>query len=229
MDQESHRDLIRLTEEARDQVLSHLDEAAARPSERDERRTLNRIAYRAADIPVVIRKASGEEERFVVAGRNLSAQGMAFIHGAKVATGARCEVTLRARDGAEERVPGEVIGCRLLGGHLHEVSMRFRKTIDPRRFLAPDAATAIMDAVDGRVSETVAAAKALGAASVESDLKRIEALCRSIGERAGRNAALREAATGALESLKKGECTVEAREAIERLLRTLEGTGPNGA
>jgi CheY-like chemotaxis protein len=102
-----------------------------------ERRRQERIEYRMPDIAVVVQHPGGGAGKFLVHARNISAGGMAFIHGGYVHPGSECRVALTRRDGRRLAVAGVIAHCRHVDGPHHEVGIRFLKEIDPEDVLPP--------------------------------------------------------------------------------------------
>lgn len=72
---------------------------------------------------------------YQVFARDLSSQGMSLLHGVFVAPNTRCLLTLRTLDKEPMQIPGLVRRCRLVGGRVHELGVKFEQPIDPRSFL----------------------------------------------------------------------------------------------
>lgn len=71
---------------------------------------------------------------YVVATRNISEGGIAFLHGGFVHPGTRCMAQLITTYGTWDDVEGEVIDCRYQQGNVHEVVMKFDRDIDPSAY-----------------------------------------------------------------------------------------------
>jgi hypothetical protein len=72
---------------------------------------------------------------YLVFARDLSAQGMSLLHGVFVAPDTRCRLTIRTLDKEPMQLPGLIRRCRLVGGRVHELGVKFDQPIDPRTFL----------------------------------------------------------------------------------------------
>ncbi len=127
---------IRLNASQRSKLLCRLDESPTtlRPS---ERRREQRWEYRMSDVAVIVQHPGGGSGRFLVCSRNLSAGGMAFIHGGYIHPGSGCRVGLTRWDRRPLAVPGVIAHCRHLEGQLHEVGIRFAQPINPMIFIEP--------------------------------------------------------------------------------------------
>ncbi|MHC5003471.1 MAG: response regulator [Planctomycetota bacterium] len=142
-DPQLHVNLMRLGERERAELLRRLDPVTT-PDGRcadHERRREPRWIFRRSDIVAEMDQPGGGVSRFLVLARNLSANGMAFIHGGFVYPKTRAQFLLPRVDGPSQLVRGSVVGCRHVGGPLHEVRVRFDQSIDPKSFLHPDQLT----------------------------------------------------------------------------------------
>ena len=88
---------IHLDNSERGKLLCRLDESPTtlRPT---ERRREQRWEYRMSDVAVIVQHPGGGSGRFLVCSRNLSAGGMAFIHGGYIHPGSECRVGLTRWD-----------------------------------------------------------------------------------------------------------------------------------
>jgi hypothetical protein len=67
---------------------------------------------------------------FVVPTRNLSAEGMAFLHSHMMYSGRSCLVQLPSRMGKWLPINATVVRCRHIRAMLHEVAVKFDQPID---------------------------------------------------------------------------------------------------
>jgi hypothetical protein len=72
---------------------------------------------------------------YLVFARDLSSQGVSVLHGVFVAPNTRCLLTIRTLDKEPMQLPGLIRRCRLVGGRVHELGVKFDQPIDPRSFL----------------------------------------------------------------------------------------------
>lgn len=68
---------------------------------------------------------------YLVVGRNISSQGLAFLHGGYVHTNTRCLVQLITSYGTWNDVASTVLRCRYIEGNVHEVVLKFDEEINP--------------------------------------------------------------------------------------------------
>lgn len=137
MDPAEHRDHVRISEAQREQLLDRLDRAAGGAiSPGAKKRKDPRLVYRQANIAVTVEHPAGGSSRLLVCARNLSAGGMAFVHGGFLYPGSACRICLPTTEGQNMIVAGTIVNCRHVQAALHEVSVRFARRLDPHRFLA---------------------------------------------------------------------------------------------
>jgi DNA-binding response OmpR family regulator len=136
VEREEHLNLVRLTGEQREALFRRLDggEIIGRPSE-SERRNERRWSFRREGVSLTVEHPDGSVSRFLILARNLSANGMAFIHGRFVHPTTRCYVRLHDAVGDEQVVNGQVLECRHLEGALHEVRVSFEGQIEPAEYV----------------------------------------------------------------------------------------------
>ncbi len=75
------------------------------------------------------------KKSYAVFARDLSAHGISLLHGVFVAPNTRCIVTLNNLDGEIDYLAGVVRRCRLVGGRVHELGVKFDKPIEPGKYL----------------------------------------------------------------------------------------------
>lgn len=134
--EESFQNLLRLSPEARKDLLRRMDNAP--PGARAAHRKAPRFAYHQASLPLTLTYTGGRTSRFLVSARNLSTNGMSFLHGGYVHPGTTCRIVLPAIDGSAKAVLGKVTACRHVAGHVHEVCVNFYEKIDIDRYCPPE-------------------------------------------------------------------------------------------
>ncbi len=140
MPRDSFNNLVRLSDSERDRLLDRLDRSGTRKPRAQEgpaidRRKHPRLEYRKAEVPFVVEHPGGGGTWLLVAARNLSAGGMAFIHGGFLHVGSRCRLLLHRLDGERELIGGVIVNCRHVEGALHEFSVRFERKIKLSEFV----------------------------------------------------------------------------------------------
>ncbi len=108
---------VRMNAHQRSKLLCRLDESPGM-GRAIERRRQARIEYRVPDIAVVVQHPGGGSGKFLVHARNISAGGLAFIHGGFVHPGSECQVDLTRRDGRSLKVAGLTAGSLKLSRKL---------------------------------------------------------------------------------------------------------------
>ena len=140
MTRERFNNLIRLSETQRDSVLNRLDRSSTRegptPDQKtDDRREDPRLEFRQSEVPLVVEHLGGGGAWLLVCARNLSSGGIAFIHGGFLHPGSKCKLLLRKMNGEREVIEGEIVNCRHVEGSVHEVSVKFDRSITPSEYL----------------------------------------------------------------------------------------------
>lgn len=134
MDEHGYIDTLRLNEAQLHEALDQLDLTSAVD---DEPRGSNRRAgvdirlpYRNPRVHLTIDHPGGGQSPFLVAGRNLTQRGLAFLHGNYLHTGTPGRVELPQTIGGTASIRCTVIWCRHVRNHLHECAVRFDRPID---------------------------------------------------------------------------------------------------
>lgn len=138
MSNDPYTKTVRLSDAERLQLLDELDQSQEIISDKfqhgSNRRAYTRYPYRKGDIPIVVEQPEGAITRLSVSPRNLSAGGIAFLHGGFLYVGSKCSLQLSALSADTMVVSGEIVNCRHVDGILHEVSVKFNMPIDPGLF-----------------------------------------------------------------------------------------------
>lgn len=96
----------------------------------DQRRH-KRMPYRGRQV-VLYTKQSGRDVAFIVVARNISRQGLGFLHGQMMHIGQACSADLATNDGNWINVEGNVVHCRHVHGMIHEIGLEFKSEICPQ-------------------------------------------------------------------------------------------------
>jgi len=124
---------LRISDRDKQNLVSDVDSAAG-PAVGRERRAL-RVRYTEARAILTLHAATGGDTKFAVVPRNLSRNGLAFVHGRFIYANARVEVMLKSLDGKWQEIAGVVRLCRHVSGIVHEVSVVFDESIDLNDFV----------------------------------------------------------------------------------------------
>ncbi len=133
-------DTLRLNKRQHESLLLQLGRRAA-PFGGQEGRAKGREMYQVEPgVILELLQPGGTSSALLVKPRDLSAEGIGFVHGAFVYTGSHCSVLLKRRDGRLVRVAGKVVRCCHLHGRLHEIGVRFGETLDLSEYVLDTAA-----------------------------------------------------------------------------------------
>lgn len=130
-------DLVRLGPAQRQRLLATLDQRAAGAVKRHRRKS-TRHPTRGEMTPMVVIQPGGGVGAFLVMMRNLSAGGLAVVHGGYLHPGTECRVLLARVEGPKVVLAGTVRRCRHVQGSLHEVGLEFDSAIVPEDFVPAD-------------------------------------------------------------------------------------------
>jgi len=127
---------IRYPDRLVDLLLNQLDNEPV-----DERARLKRVhkrfPYRVASMPIRMQQpGSPTAAHYLVHTRNISAGGLAFLHGGFVHIGSKVLAQPVRQDGMWSDILGRVVSCRYLERGIHEVCVKFEQPIDPSQFCA---------------------------------------------------------------------------------------------
>lgn len=137
-------DLVRLPPEARDVLLASLETDGGDDSKRHGRRS-TRHPFRGGMLPFVIMQPGGSVGAYLVLTRNLSAGGLALIHGGYLHPGTKCRMMLATIQGVNVVLGGRVRRCRHIRGSLHEIGVEFSAPIVPEQFVPPEMMSATVE------------------------------------------------------------------------------------
>lgn len=146
---------IRLDDARVNQLLDVLDSDDGGPGR--AKRRLPRFRYREPTLKVrVVQHGVASAVCYMAAARDISANGIAFLHGAYLHKATRCVVELATSYGARHEVSGAVVRCRYVQGNVHEVAILFDQQINPALYSADAISTAFLiideDAAAGRLT-----------------------------------------------------------------------------
>ncbi len=121
-------DAMRMRPRQRAELILQLDSHSGKVEPEAERRTTRHTHHGPA--VATVDHPSGAAARFIVHPRNLSAKGMAFVHGGFLYPGSRCLILMNTLSGKGRQMPGRLRACRHLTGLAHEISVIFDDAID---------------------------------------------------------------------------------------------------
>ena len=134
------------------QVLRLLDEIDRRASSWDgrEKRRRSRPPYATRWIIAELHHPAGSRAKYLVRPRNISPEGIAFLHGNVCPPHSAAVVTLRAIDQQTVQAAGMVVRCQPVQGKVHEIAVRFDEAIELGMFVIADSGA---QEAEGRVLE----------------------------------------------------------------------------
>ncbi len=126
---------IRLSDEKTIELLNTLDEKQSGDDAHENERSFERFPYRPFACVIQMQQpgAAGTTAFYVVP-RNISANGMAFLHGGYIHVNTNCLIQLVSTHGAWTDIKGRVVRCHLLQGNIHDVGVSFSHVIEPGDF-----------------------------------------------------------------------------------------------
>lgn len=137
---------IRVDDSALSDVLNDLDGVHS-PAATERRQP--RFNYRAKALTIHMQQPGfASPIAYQVPARNISARGLAFLHGGFVHPGTRCVAQLITTYGTWNNVVGSVSRCRYVKGNIHEVIMLFDQEIDPAVYCAEAVQSRVLLAED---------------------------------------------------------------------------------
>lgn len=128
---------IRLDRERIVELLDDLDSVAEAGDGTDSVSHFPTYRYRIKALVAHMRQPDfATPVSFLVPGRNISAEGLAFLHGGFVSPRSRCLLQLVTSDGTWSNVNAVVTQCEVVEGGVHDVRVRFDHAIDPGVYCA---------------------------------------------------------------------------------------------
>lgn len=138
MSSESNKPIrsIRIPDRTIEVMLNQLDTEPVDEAARSKR-VHKRFPYRAMTMTIRMQQpGSVSAVHYTVPTRNISAGGLAFLHGGFVHIGSKVLAQPIRQDGMWADFLGRVASCRYLERGIHEVCVKFEDEIDPSQFCA---------------------------------------------------------------------------------------------
>ncbi len=120
---------FKLTPEQIAELMGRLDSAATAGGPEKNNRAHERIQLCADAVIVRVEPGDVPPMQFVVAIRNISEGGVAFLHNAMLSLGMHCTIYVLLEKGRSFKTTGKVVRCRHLQGMIHEVGLKFDSII----------------------------------------------------------------------------------------------------
>jgi len=117
-----------------EELLDTLDALDAENAIKSNRKYVRR-QFRQLSVPLQISHATGVSLTNVCT-RNISRTGVSVLHSAFMHTGTACQIILPRVDGKPLPVKAKVVRCIHRRGTVHELGLRFDKTIDTKQLVA---------------------------------------------------------------------------------------------
>ena len=118
---------IQLDEREKRKLIEALKQP--KPAHEGARRGI-RVPYNSSFVTVSITNPGGNVVKYSVIPRNLSRQGIAFLHGRFIYPDSKCSITLQTLDDENMTMDGVIVRCNHLAGMIHEVAAVFNSPID---------------------------------------------------------------------------------------------------
>jgi len=122
-------DTLRLDERDKHRILDELAVSHSNMQDQGRPRDL-RVPYKNTRVTVTIANPGGNVVTYCILPRNLSRQGIGFLHGRFVYPNSPCSITLRTLDNETITCEGEIVRCRHISGTIHDVGVRFSVPVD---------------------------------------------------------------------------------------------------
>jgi CheY-like chemotaxis protein len=132
-------DTLKLSVKDRRTMIDSMEADRLSQTRSTENRRGVRVPFNIGTIVIAVTQPSGHSVRYAVAPRNLSTRGLAFVHGRFLYKNSALQVLLPDVDRKSIQIlTGLVLDCRHITGLIHEVSVKFDKPMDLRRFVKLD-------------------------------------------------------------------------------------------
>ncbi len=128
-------DILRMSDQDHDAIVSELDRSAVASAGRDKRRS-KRLPYKnVKGLTLEVTHPGGSTVRFLVKPRNISRSGLSVLHGGFIHTNTPAVVPLRSLTGKPVLVSAKIVTCRHIRGRIHELGIAFEKPIELSQFV----------------------------------------------------------------------------------------------
>src|SRR4051812_35298741 len=129
-----------------DALLELLD--GVTPDEVTIRRKFSRWPFRQTTIPITITHPGGSVVNLRLACRNISCGGVGLLHTSFIHPGSVCVVELPNSKGLHDKLPGVVQRCSHRRGTLHELGIKFARSIELANYVPGQAGVHSFERVD---------------------------------------------------------------------------------
>ncbi len=98
-----------------------------------------RVSYRKlSQIAVAIKQQDGQWTKYIVRSRDISPNGIGFIHGSYIHVGSECRIILKDTHDQVTRLDGIVKRCNFITGTAHDVGVQLNEEINVYQFVKDD-------------------------------------------------------------------------------------------
>ncbi len=132
---ETTNNLLRMSDEDLVLLIGRLNHETGPVAPAESNRACKRWPTTFQRMILTIRASANERQHLVCVPRNLSTGGLACIHGGFLHPGTSCHVTLQSRGRDGRTIEAEVVRCRHIERHLHDIGIKFVEPINPGDFL----------------------------------------------------------------------------------------------
>lgn len=128
-------DTLCLSEEERRGIVQELEDQEKSGVRMQRRREERPTYFVCGGLPAKFKPTEADTPYFRVYPRNISQDGIAFIHGNVVSAGTPCTIALKPFHGQQTLVPGKVVRCFTVGGGTHDIGVNFEHRLDISKFV----------------------------------------------------------------------------------------------
>lgn len=139
---------VRLNSVELEALLDSLDEQA-KSTKAAEKRAHKRFRFRRERCVIHIQQpGDAADMAFLCPTRDISAEGMSFLHGGYVHIGSNCAIYFGGKNSAGNGVCGRVVRCTYVGSGLYDVGVLFRSPIRTGKIVRPTTTRRVLLAED---------------------------------------------------------------------------------
>lgn len=128
-------DTLRITEKEWHARIAEMERKQPATAGREKRKSPRHRHCVLATITIRTQNQGLTENYFLIRTRNISEGGMGFLHGAFVYPGSGVTAILQDTQGQPIAIEGAVARCNHVAGKVHEIGVRFKRTIRVEDFL----------------------------------------------------------------------------------------------
>lgn len=130
-------DTLKLSDEQWNEVLERLESGDDQYEGIDRRHYDHRRYGLITQLIIRVIHPGGSEATYLVRSRDISRDGVCFLHGSYLHPGTHCRVVLLTNEHEGSILNGTVVRCRHVLHQVHEVGVHFPEPIETERFVSP--------------------------------------------------------------------------------------------